>query len=46
MVGSVKAASMVMDDTMFRALINRVEYLEIDGYNSIVQLGNMRIENL
>ena len=43
MVGAVKAASMMMYATVFQALLNRVEALEMDRDNAITQLGNLRI---
>ena len=43
MVGAVKAASMMMYATVFQALLNRVEALEMDRDNAIIQLGNLRI---
>ena len=46
MVGVEKAASMVVDATVFQALRNRVETLEMDRDKAIVQLGNSRIENM
>jgi hypothetical protein len=41
-----KVASMVIDATVFQALLNRVEALEMDRDNDVVQMGNLRIENL
>ena len=43
MVGAVNAASMMMYATVFQALLNRVEALEMDLDNAITQLGNLRI---
>jgi hypothetical protein len=37
---------MVIDTTVFRELLNRVEALEMDRDNAVVQMGNLRIENL
>ena len=37
---------MVIDTTVFQALLSRVETLEMDQDKAIVQLGNLRIENL
>ena len=46
MVGAGKPASVVIDVTVFQALLNRVEFLEMDRDKAIVQLGNLRIDNL
>jgi hypothetical protein len=46
MVETEKVASMVIDATVFQALLNRVEALEMDRVNDVVQMGNLRIENL
>ena len=45
-VGAEKAASMVMYATVFQALFNRVETLEMYLDNAIFQFGNPGIENL
>ena len=37
---------MLIDTTIFQALLNRVETLEMGQDKAIVQLGNLRIENL
>jgi hypothetical protein len=46
MVETEKLASMVIDATVFQALLNRVEALEMDRDNAVFQMGNLRIENL
>jgi hypothetical protein len=46
MVEMEKVASMAIDGTVFQALLNRVEALEMDRDNDVVQMGNLRIENL
>ena len=46
MVEAGKAASMVIYVTVFQALLNRVETLEMDLDKAIFQLGYPRIENL
>ena len=37
---------MLIDTTIFQELLNRVETIEMDQDKAIVQLGNLRIENL
>jgi hypothetical protein len=44
MVETEKVASMVIYATVFQALLNRVEALEMDRDNAVVQVGNLRIE--
>jgi hypothetical protein len=46
MVETEKLASIVIDATVFLALLNIVEALEMDRDNDVVQMGNLRIENL
>jgi hypothetical protein len=41
-----KVASMVINTIVFQALLNIVEALEMDRDNAVVQMGNLRIENI
>jgi uncharacterized protein YcfL len=46
LIETEKVASMVIGTTVFQGLLNRVEGLEMDRDNAVVQMGNLRIENL
>jgi hypothetical protein len=46
LIETEKIASMVIDTTVFQAQLNRVEALEMDRDNDVVQMRNQRIKNL